>query len=106
MCVRARARSQANLCITRRFVGDKLDDGLQLLSWQLSQAHAAFYANTPADGFSYSAAAAGSPRAPPSVFSVLADQRGQLLAVHTRYVQPATGTIQLQLYCVPAWQAQ
>jgi len=70
----------ANLCITRRFVGDKLDDGLQLLSWQLSQAHAAFYANAPSDGFSYNVAAAGSPRAPPSVFTVLADQRGQLLA--------------------------
>ena len=68
-----------NLCLTRRFVGDKLDDGLQLLSWQLSQAHAAFYANAPAEGYSLEAPS-GSPRAPPTIFSVLGQARGSLLA--------------------------
>ena len=70
------ANDLANLCITRRFVGDQLDDGLQLLSWQLEAAHRAFFADSPAEGYSYSPALA----APPSVFSVLADARGQLLA--------------------------
>ena len=78
----------SNLCITRRFVGDQLDDGLQLLSWQLSEAHRAFYAAAPAEGYSLVADAAvaaadpdaaPSPRAPPSIYSVLADARGQLL---------------------------
>ena len=72
------ANDLANLCITRRFVGDQLDDGLQLLSWQLETAHRAFYADSPSEGYSFRAANA--PRAPPSVFSVLADARGQLLA--------------------------
>ena len=42
-----------NLCLTRRFVGDKLDDGLQLLSWQITQAHQAFFEGAPINGFSY-----------------------------------------------------
>ena len=70
----------ANLCLTRRFVGDQLDDGLQLLSWQLDMAHRAFFASAPSEGYSFDPAALDTPRAPPSVFSVLADTRGQLLA--------------------------
>ena len=70
-----------NLCLTRRFVGSKLDDGLQLLSWQLTQAHGAFFEGAPANGFSYEEPAMGGiPRAPPSVHAVLAEQRGHLLA--------------------------
>ena len=70
----------ANLCVTRRFVGDQLDDGLQLLSWQLDTAHRAFFASAPSEGYSLDPAALDTPRAPPSVFSVLADTRGQILA--------------------------
>lgn len=33
-----------SLCLTRRFVGDKMDDGLQLLASQLRSMHEAFYA--------------------------------------------------------------
>jgi len=73
------AHDLANLCVTRRFVGDLLDDGLQLLSWQLDMSHKAFYAGAPPEGFSFAADVA-SPRAPPTVFSVLADSRGQLLS--------------------------
>ena len=70
-----------NLCLTRRFVGDKLDDGLQLLSWQITQAHQAFFEGAPSNGFSYDEPATGGiPRAPPSVHAVLAEQRGHLLA--------------------------
>ena len=68
----------ANLCLTRRFVGDKLDDGLQLLSWQLSQAHQAFFAFSPPEGYSLEAPA-GSPRAPPTIFSIISQQRGEVL---------------------------
>jgi len=60
-----------NLCLTRRFVGDPMDDGLQLLSWQLQQLHRSYYQAV--DG-----AAPGS--AKPSVPSVLKEQRGALLA--------------------------
>ena len=77
------ANDLANFCPTRRFVGDPLDDGLQLLSWQLATAHRMFYADAPPEGYSLAAALAGTPRAPPSVFSVLADARGQLLAGST-----------------------
>jgi len=70
----------ANLCVTRRYVGDPLDDGLQLLSWQLDTAHRAFFASAPSEGYSLDPAALDTPRAPPSVFSVLADTRGQILA--------------------------
>jgi hypothetical protein len=68
----------ANLCVTRRFVGDVLDDGLLGLSSQLQLAHKSFYAEEPIEGYSFDAPSA-SPLAPPSVFSVLADARGQLL---------------------------
>jgi len=68
----------ANLCLTRRFVGDKLDDGLQLLGSQLSMAHRAFYADAPPAGYSLHAALT-SPQAPPTVHTVLADARGQVL---------------------------
>ena len=69
-----------NLCLTRRFVGDMHDDGLMLLSGQLDLAHRAFFADAPAEGYSYDAAASGSPRAAPSMHGVLAGQRGKLLA--------------------------
>jgi len=36
--------SLPNLCLTRRFVGDPMDDGLQLLSWMLQQLHSGYYA--------------------------------------------------------------
>ncbi len=71
------AEDLPNLCLTRRFVGDKLDDGLQLLSWQLGLAHRAFYQDAPPEGYSYEASMA---RAPPSVHKVLGETRGQLLA--------------------------
>lgn len=69
-----------NLCFTRRFVGDEDDEGLQLLSWQLATAHKAFFEGAPSDGFSYSSAAQGSPRAARSMRDVLSDQRGSVLA--------------------------
>uniref|UniRef100_A0A7S2HP53 protein-serine/threonine phosphatase n=1 Tax=Haptolina brevifila TaxID=156173 RepID=A0A7S2HP53_9EUKA len=70
----------SNLCLTRRFVGDKLDDGLQLLCGQLFGLHREFFANAPSEGWSYEAAASGTLRAAPRVQSVLHTQRGQLLA--------------------------
>jgi len=70
----------SNLCLTRRFVGDKLDDGLQMLSGQLSSLHRAYFASAPSEGWSFEAAASGTPRAAPSVQSVLYEQRGKLLA--------------------------
>lgn len=69
----------ANLCLTRRFVGDKLDDGLQLLAQQLSQVHSSFFKGAPAEGYSLEAPE-GSPRCAPSVFSVLASSRGRVLS--------------------------
>jgi len=74
------AEDLSNLCLTRRFIGDKLDDGLQLLSGQLSSLHRAFFADAPVEGWSFDVAAAGSPRAAPSVQAVLREQRGGLLA--------------------------
>jgi hypothetical protein len=68
----------SNLCLTRRFVGDGRDSGLMQLSMQLSSAHKAFYGGAPGEGYSFEVPS-GSPRAPPSVFTVLADARGQLL---------------------------
>ena len=70
------AEDLPHLCVTRRFVGDKLDDGLMLLSGQLEHAHRAFYQDAPAVGYSYEATMA---RAPPSLPSILSDARGQLL---------------------------
>lgn len=71
------AEDLPNLCLTRRFVGDKLDDGLQLLSWQLKLAHRAFYQDVPPEGYSYEATMA---RAPPSLPNVLRETRGTLLS--------------------------
>lgn len=71
------AEDLPNLCLTRRFVGDQLDDGLQQLSWQLGLAHRTFYSEPPSEGFSYESSMA---HAPPSVPGVLSDTRGQLLA--------------------------
>ena len=72
------ANDLANLCVTRRFVGDQLDDGLMLLSYQLSTAHRNFYKEAPEEGYSFNAPK-NSPRYPPSAFTTLADARGQLL---------------------------
>lgn len=72
------ANDLANLCVTRRFVGDQLDDGLMLLSYQLSTAHRNFYKDAPEEGYSFNAPK-NSPRYPPSAFTTLADARGQLL---------------------------
>ena len=72
------ANDLANLCVTRRFVGDQLDDGLMLLSYRLSTAHRNFYKEAPEEGYSFNAPK-NSPRYPPSAFTTLADARGQLL---------------------------
>ena len=55
-----------NLCLTRRFVGDPMDDGLMLLCSQLTDLHTAFYA------------ARGAASAP-TVPAVLSELRGKLL---------------------------
>jgi hypothetical protein len=62
-----------NLCLTRRFVGDMFDDGLQLLASQLQTVHGSFYASA-AD-----AAAWGfddPQRRPPDVRDILGQIRG------------------------------
>lgn len=59
--------SLPNLCLTRRFVGDPMDDGLMLLSQQLQQLHHGFFA----------ARDAGAPA--PSLPDVLSDMRSSLL---------------------------
>ena len=75
-----------NLCLTRRFVGDKLDDGLQLLSWQLDTAYRAFYEDAPAGGcythWEASPASAGAPPpcVPRTMMDVVRGQRGHLLS--------------------------
>ena len=66
-----------NLCLTRRFVGDKSDDGLQLLGGQLMQVHSQFFKGAPSEGYSLEAPS-GSPRCPPNVFSVLSGSRGDV----------------------------
>jgi len=65
----------ANLCIIRRFIGDRLDDGLQRLSWQLQEVHRTYFADVakfslddPED------------HVPPDVREVLQRIRGSLLA--------------------------
>tara|TARA_B110001452_G_scaffold266756_1_gene274478 strand:- start:1138 stop:2496 length:1359 start_codon:yes stop_codon:yes gene_type:complete len=61
--------SLPNLCLTRRFVGDPMDDGLMLLSQQLQQLHHGFFA----------ARDAGAAAPPPSLPEVLSELRSSLL---------------------------
>lgn len=67
-----------NLCLTRRFVGNAADDGLQTLSWQLQEAHAQFFGNAPEAGFSLESS--DTARVPPSLPAVVGSSRSDILA--------------------------
>jgi len=67
----------ANLCLTRKFVGDASDDGLQLLSSQLHDVHMKFY--SPSTGKSAACSLEDPQRQPPDVRVVLSEFRGKLL---------------------------
>ena len=71
------SRDLRNLCLTRRYVGDQSDDGLQLLCSQLDAVHRTFYGGgaDPAEWVLGDAA-----RKPPDVREILCGMRGNELA--------------------------